>query len=353
MKELKVLAVVIFFTGLVYWGVEPFAHSQMHKHVEGHNFVYDGKSDIEVLNEKAEEAKKALANATDEKAKKAAQEELKKYENKIKDVKAFWAHVEKIAALKGNAANGKNAIAACAGCHGIKAAGMKAPTDALTASQSYGVNPPDLSDAGALYDPKFLAAFILDPAHGGFTKKSAMPAGMGGSDQNIADIIAYLKSIAPKEVTPKQAFESACGRCHAMRYAKWTQVGTIPKTKPDIKTGQDIEALKFKTKVAAYQNNLAKYLGKLPPDLSIIIRARSEHYLATFVENPQAHLFGTAMPRVGVTKEAFEKIKTYLEEVGDSSKPKREAVGPWVLGFMFIFTILAYLWYKSQWKGLK
>ncbi len=39
-KELKVLAVVVFFTLITYWGVEPFAHSVMHKHVEGHDFTY-------------------------------------------------------------------------------------------------------------------------------------------------------------------------------------------------------------------------------------------------------------------------------------------------------------------------
>ena len=33
MREFKVLAVVVFFTVLIYWGVEPFAHSQMHPHV--------------------------------------------------------------------------------------------------------------------------------------------------------------------------------------------------------------------------------------------------------------------------------------------------------------------------------
>jgi ubiquinol-cytochrome c reductase cytochrome c1 subunit len=59
------------------------------------------------------------------------------------------------------------------------------------------------------------------------------------------------------------------------------------------------------------------------------------------------------MPRVGVSKEGYELVFKRLEEVGDPSKPKREAVGPWVLGYFVIFTILAYLWYKSQWKGLK
>jgi ubiquinol-cytochrome c reductase cytochrome c1 subunit len=300
MKELKVLAVVVFFTLILYWGVEPFAHSQMHKHVEGHDFKYP-------------------------------------------DLKA---------APKGNAEAGKNKIAACAGCHGIKAAGMKAPMDAMASAAAYGVNPPDLSNVGALYDTKFLVDFLQNPTHATHTKKLAMPPS-ASSAQDAADIVAYLKSIAPKEVTPKEAYVTACGRCHANRYGKWTQIGDVPKTKPNIKTGQDIQMLEFKKKVADYQNKLAEYMGKLPPDLSIIIRARSEDFLETFVEDPQTQLPGTAMPRVGLTKEGYEKVLKYLEETGDPSKPKREATGPWVIGYFVIFSILAYGWYKSQWKGLK
>ena len=302
MKELKVLAVVVFFTLVTYWGVEPFAHSQMHKHVEGHDFKYP-------------------------------------------DINA--------SGVKGNAANGKNLIASCTACHGIESQGMKAPMDALAASAAYGVNPPDLSNAGAVFDEKFLIAFLQNPAHAAKAKPNfAMPPS-AGSAQDAADIVAYLKSIAPKEVTPKEAFVTACGRCHANRYDKWTQIGDTPKTKSNIKTGNDVALEQFKINVAKYQDKLAEYMGKLPPDLAIISRARSEHYLKTFIEDPQAHLKGTAMPRVGITKEGFEKVYAYLESTGDPSKPMREKTGPWVLGFFLIFTILAYGWYKSQWKGLK
>jgi len=40
MKELKIFGLVIVFTLVLYIGVEPFAHSQMHKHVEGDNLQY-------------------------------------------------------------------------------------------------------------------------------------------------------------------------------------------------------------------------------------------------------------------------------------------------------------------------
>ncbi len=307
MKELKILAVVIFFTLVTYWGVEPYAHSVMHKHVEFKNFKYS-------------------------------------------DLKPISA--------KGDAAKGKALAAACAGCHSIKAANMPAPMDPLSAAKTYGVNPPDLSLAGALLDEKYLAHFLKDPAHTAlvaakFKKRPFPMPPMATDDQSAADLVAYFKSIAPKEVKPKEAFEFACGRCHAVRYDKWTQMGQTPKTKSNIVTGDDIDLLKFKEKVADYKAHLAKYLGKLPPDLSTIVRSRGEHYLKTFVENPQNLLPGTAMPRVGVNKEGYEKVYQYLEEVGDPSKPKREAVGPWVIGYFIIFAFLAYLWYKSNWKGLK
>ncbi len=299
MKELKILGIVTVFTLILYWGVEPFAHKQMHKDVEGNDFKY---ADLPALK------------------------------------------------VKGNAANGKNLVAMCAGCHSIKSQNMPAPMDAVMSAQTYGVNPPDLSNIGAIMDEKFLAHFLLNPAAVTKSKHFAMPPS-AGSEQDAADIAAYFKSIAPKEVTPKEAYVTACGRCHANRYDKWTQIGDVPKTKSNIKTGVDLAALDFKKNLGTYQNKLADYMGKLPPDLSIIIRARSEHFMETLIEDPQSQLPGTAMPRVGLNKEGFEKVMTYLEETGDPSKPLREQTGPKVLIFFIIFTALAFLWKKSMWKG--
>lgn len=314
MKEFKILAVVVFFSLVTYWGVEPFAHSQMHKYVEDENFAY---ADLPAL------------------------------------VKS------------GDVTRGKDLVmgaGACIGCHSLKAEGIANPLDPVTAAASYGVNPPDLSKVGGIFDANFLAALLKNPTEAlalkhkfdDIGKAYPMPAfyGAGGDiDQEIADMVAYLQSIAG-EVTPAEAFEVSCGRCHANRYTQWTQLGTVPQTKPNIVTGQDIEMLQFKTGVAQYQDHMAKYLGKLPPDLSMIIRARSEEYLSTFVQAPQSQLPGTGMPRVGLSKDGYEKVISYLEESGDPSKPKRESLGPWVLGFFVIFSILAYLWKNSVWRDL-
>jgi ubiquinol-cytochrome c reductase cytochrome c1 subunit len=319
-KELKILGIVAAFTLILYWGVEPFAHSQMHKHVEGNNLVYDGKADIEEASKDKKEAKKA-----------------------------FWADVKKISALKGDATAGEATYAMCAGCHMEGAANMG------------GVTPPSLDHAGAIYDKNFLIALIKNPAMATnvdhkYKDTSTHPMGsissMVSAPQDIANVVAYIQAKKAGEVTPKEAYLEACGRCHANRYGKLTQFGEIPKTKSNIKTGQDIDAMKYAQKVATEQGALAEYLGKLPPDLSIMFRARSEHFLHTFIENPQSQLSGTAMPRTGLNHEGMEKVFEYLEETGDPSKPARDALGPYVLIFFVLFTILAYLWKQSQWRDL-
>ncbi len=319
-KELKIFGIVAAFTLILYWGVEPFAHSQMHKHVEGHGLVYDGKADIEEASKEKKEAKKK-----------------------------FWADVKKIASLKGDPVAGEATYAMCASCHIEGAVNMG------------GVTPPSLEHAGAIYDKNFLIALIKDPAMATnvdhkYKDTSTHPMGgvmaMVSSDQDIANVVAYIKAKKAGEVTPKEAYKEACGRCHANRYGKLTQLGEIPKTKSNIKTGQDIDRMKYDQKVAEEQGALAEYLGKLPPDLSIIYRARSKHFLETFIENPQSQLPGTAMPRTGLNKEGMEKVMEYLEETGDPSKPARDALGPYVLIFFIIFTLLAYLWKQSQWRDL-
>jgi len=69
------------------------------------------------------------------------------------------------------------------------------------------------------------------------------------------------------------------------------------------------------------------------------------------VENPQSQLAGTSMPRTGLSHEGYEKVKEYMTQIGDPSKPAREAIGPWVILFFVVFTVLAFLWKKEKWRG--
>ena len=291
MRELKILAVVVVLTLITYWGVEPYAHSIMHPHVSAADFTFaDTKEDVA-------------------------------------DVKA----------LKGDVANGEVLVTSnCTACHSIESKGFPKVMDNATAASAYGVTPPDLGSAGKLYNADYLAAFVKDPAKASKTshkfvdgKVHPMPQFNWMQPQEIADIVAYLQSIAPKEMTDKEVFTDACQRCHSIKYA-------------DMKGGS----------MAAFtpKDDIKKYMGKLPPDLSQMIRSRGHHYLETFVNDPQKHLEGTAMPRVGLTQEAQEQVVSYLEEIGDSKKAQREELGPKFLIYLVIFAIFAFLWKASKWR---
>ena len=312
MKELLILVVVTIFTLVTYYLVEPFAHSQMHKHIESDNFAY---ADLPAITK------------------------------------------------KGDAANGKDLVmgaGACSGCHSIEVAGISAMMDPTSAAAAYGVNPPDLSNAGAVYDAKFLDDLIKNPAHAlmvehkfdvneGKMHPMVPFYGAGGDiDQESADMVAYLQSIAvsAEELTPQIAYETACGRCHEVRYENWTQIGT----KGTFKHKKD--ELAFDIKVLEYKDSLKAYMGSMPPDLSMYIRSRGEHYVSTFIENPQNYLAGTAMPRVGVNTHAAEKVIEYLEDSGDTKRHEREEIGKNVMIYIIIFAIFALLWKKQVWRDL-
>ena len=277
MKEIKALIIVLIVSGFIYWGVEPFAHSHLHPEVAPADYAFE---DLKPLDAK-----------------------------------------------EGDVAKGKElVIANCVACHGIKVEGVDAPFTPADALAAYGVVPPDLSSSGAIYEHNFLANFIKDPATAAkqthkFDGNHPMPAYNWMSDQEIVDMVAYLASIAPKEMTNKEVFVDACARCHDIKYDKMYADG-----------------------------GLKTYLETKVPDLSMMIRSRSVDYLHTFINDPQKQLPGTAMPRVGLNEKAENQVVAYMESVGDSKKAERESLGYKMVIFMIIMGIVAYLWKRKIWK---
>ena len=341
MKELKILALLIGLTSLTYFGIEPYAHHVMHPELEGPDFKYQDLTEISGA---------------------------------------------------GDVARGRDLTAMnCTYCHSIASDNVPKPVTKEDLMQKYGHNlasqlenklelerisnrylsemytaavPLDLSNVGNIFDEKFLKHFIKDPANAAFEStynlhktnkmyrdmghskskvqkdkitsttqndiesfkaknKIAMPAQSHLSDQDLNDIVAYLKSVST-EVSPKEALKLACGRCHGVGY------DGVQATTPD--------------------NILDKYLGMVPPDLSMMIRSKGEHYLTVFLNDPQKVLIGSSMPRVGIDEKTQAKIVHYLESVGDAKKEEREALGPWVILYMTIFSILAYIFKRKVFK---
>jgi ubiquinol-cytochrome c reductase cytochrome c1 subunit len=281
MREMKILLVLIFFTGLTYWGVEPLAHSIMHPHVADADYSY---SDVDG-----------------------------KYNG-------------------GDKNNGATLVQSnCIACHSIKSQGFEMPMSNNDSAASYGVVPPDLSNAGSIYNSDYLVAFVKNPAKASKVghkfqdgRMHPMPNYDWMSEKEINDIVSYLKGIASGTLTDRQVFEEACGRCHSLKYDKIYALTPAEYIKP--------------------------YMGSLPPDLSMMIRSRGKDYLHKFVNDPQKLLEGTAMPRVGLTQEAEAQVVKHMENIGDSKKAEREALGPKVLIYLVLLAVLAYLWKVKIWR---
>ncbi len=370
MKELKILLLLIVITGIIYWGVEPLAHSVMHPHVSPPDYTFrdsiapeptlesvrkkisDEKvaelqeqvlqgRDISIL---SDEDKKQIedqikmelekqAGAIDTEAEKLYKEQLQEWGHKNEEVFAVTTQLINDA----NAANGAELVTGnCIACHSIETQGFAQAMDNATLSSTYGVVPPDLSHAGYIYDSYYLFNIIKDPAvaskvshkFADGTKAHPMIAYKDiNSDEEIADMVAYLKNIAPKELDDKQVFLDACVRCHSVKY-------------------DDVHATSTAADVNAYMG--VRYI----PDLSMIVRARSLEYLHTFINDPQKLLPGTSMPRVGLNENAEKQIIAYLESVGDSKKEQRETLGIYIMIFFVIMAVLAYFWKQRIWNKL-
>jgi ubiquinol-cytochrome c reductase cytochrome c1 subunit len=93
---------------------------------------------------------------------------------------------------------------------------------------------------------------------------------------------------------------------------------------------------------------LQQYLGTIPPDLSQMIKSRGEKYLITFINDPQKHLLGTAMPRVGLSRVAEEKVVSYLNKVGDPYQSQRRRIGFYFVTFFVVFTLFAWMWKNNE-----
>ena len=284
MKELKILAVIVVLVLIGYWGIEPLAHSIMHKHIE---------------------------------------EAIHKYN--LPDFK--FSDLDPLpSGVKGNAEAGKEAVKAfCVSCHSVKKEGINAPMPPQAAAQSFGVVPPDLSNIGGILDKKYLYNFLKNPQKATENPKFSMPA-LGLNDQQIMDIVAYLKSIAKKNITGEDVVKEGCVRCHSIKYQKISAVSPA--------------------------DTMKKYLGKVPPDLSVIYKAKGEEYLDAFINKPQAILPGTGMPRVGLSQEAQEKALAYLEEISDPHKEQRQKVGLIVLAYLAVMVGLTFAWKKKIWKNI-
>ncbi|WP_218996876.1 cytochrome c1 [Shewanella algae] len=204
--------------------------------------------------------------------------------------------------------------------------------------------------------------------------------------------IDWTEQLQDKESLRRGAelFQNYCAGCHSTQYQRYQRVAEdldIPVDEmrklihTDAKIGELMEN-SIETKDAA------KWFGAAPPDLTLVARVRGDDwvysYLKGFYKDP-SRPFGvnnTVFPSVGMphvleglqgmpvkqedgsitvsggslSAEEYDQVVRdltgFLVYSAEPVKLERENLGKWVLGFLFIFFVIAYLLKKEYWKDV-
>ena len=201
-----------------------------------------------------------------------------------------------------------------------------------------------------------------------------------------------------------QTFFNYCVGCHSIKYMRYNRIAR------DLGLGEDIVKKNFmfasekvgdNVKIAMGSEEAEKWFGVAPPDLSVISRVRGQDWLYSFLngfymdgDRPTGvnnlYFPQTAMPHVlwglqgyqrlvvnkedthdggGILSNHFETVVegkltsseykamtrdlvAFLVYVGEPARLVRYQIGFWVIAFLFLLFIFAYLTKKEYWKDV-
>jgi ubiquinol-cytochrome c reductase cytochrome c1 subunit len=201
-------------------------------------------------------------------------------------------------------------------------------------------------------------------------------------------------------------FMNYCSGCHSAQFVRYNRIAAdlqIPESELKANLmftgGRPFDTIR----TSMNAEDARRWFGNAPPDLSLIARSRGTDYLYTFLKTFYADptkpmgtnnlvLPGTAMPHVlaplqglqvaefesvqhggGATSEEFRQFQlaqkgaltpaeyegfvrdtvNFLEYIGEPVQAKRQRLGVWVILFLLLFTVLAWLLKKEYWKDVR
>jgi ubiquinol-cytochrome c reductase cytochrome c1 subunit len=199
-------------------------------------------------------------------------------------------------------------------------------------------------------------------------------------------------------------FMNYCSGCHSLKYLRYNRLAADLKIpEPELAGNVMFTSDKaFDTINSAMPKDSESWFGKEPPDLSLIARARGVDYLYSYMKGFYAdktrpwgvnnlYLPSAAMPHVlqelqGSQKPVFKNepddhgsarmvlvgvaamtpgalkpeeydqfvrdIVNFLDYAGEPVKEKRQSMGVFVMLFLLVFFVFAYLLKKEYWKDV-
>jgi ubiquinol-cytochrome c reductase cytochrome c1 subunit len=222
---------------------------------------------------------------------------------------------------------------------------------------------------------------------------SATEAELEPANNDVGDIQSLQRGV--------RNFMNYCSGCHSAKYVRFNSMAV------DLELTEDhlIENLMFNAErtfetiqTAMAADDAERWLGRVPPDMSLMARARTTDYTFNFLKgfylDPDSPtgvdnrmLPGTAMPHVlwelqgfqsgvfvedengtkvfdhfeqqtfgSMSPEEFDSFArdtvNFLEYISEPVRSTRRILGFWVLGFLAIFWVFASLLNKQVWKDV-
>jgi ubiquinol-cytochrome c reductase cytochrome c1 subunit len=199
-------------------------------------------------------------------------------------------------------------------------------------------------------------------------------------------------------------FMNDCSGCHSLKYLRYNRLATDLKI-PDSELTKNLiftDAKPFEEITTGMSAQSADWFGKPPPDLTLMARERGTDYLYSYLHGfyvdktrpwgvNNLYLPGTAMPHILYYRQGLQKpeyknekdprgdakmvlagvapmipgsmkpeeydqyvrdIVNFLDYAAEPIKATRQSMGIFVMLFLLVFFVFAYLLKKEYWKDV-
>ena len=222
-------------------------------------------------------------------------------------------------------------------------------------------------------------------------------AGANEGGEGIEQVNVRLDDVASMQRGAKQFF-NYCSGCHSLQYLRYSRIAEDLKLDPkEVEKNFMFNGGKIGDPIVSRMPaaDATRWFGKAPPDLSLEARSKGSDwiysYLKSFYVDPSRPLGwnNTVVPNASMpnalwelqgiqaaiggghegvapklelhtpgrqSPEEFDRtvrdITAFLQYAGEPAALQREAMGVWVLLYLGLFTLLAYLLKHEFWKDV-
>jgi len=210
--------------------------------------------------------------------------------------------------------------------------------------------------------------------------------GMGFAEAESEESLKEV-TVSMDQATLKKGlsvFTDVCMGCHSLRYMTWNNLMDYPEIGLSRNEVDDLRGdapLNARMMTSLSDADAVESYGTVPPDLSLIVRAREGHsayvysLLTGFEHDPRRRIddgnYNVYFPghRIAMAdplgwldhdpadetdlKQQATAVVSFLTFASDPHQLERQAIGKWVLIFLTVLTLIFWLLKRAVWRDVE